>query len=231
MAVSSHLARKLHSAGLDGNLLAAIDLAAENDGKGYEMPPAEVASHFLHDYEDENFPLALSLLEPLVNSGDPAAQYLMGFMYEKGKGVALDTRKANSFFELAEMQGNVDALTRKAGIYERGEGFPQDLSKAFSVFEKAAQRGGAFAQVKVADMLVDGKGAERNTEKAKFWYGQALANRTDYWHSNARNGLAKVYFSEKKFSDAARNFKLAAALTNSGVNIAMPNIELYDFLF
>lgn len=221
VAVSSNLAGKLLSAGLEGNQLAAIDLAAENNGKDYKMSPIEVASHFIYSYEDENFPLALSLLEPLVGAGDPAAQYLMGYMYEEGKGVASDTEKAISYFELAEKQGNIDALTRKAGIYERGKGVPQDSYKAFSTFEKAAQRGGAFAQVKIADMLIDGKGVERNTKKAKFWYEQALANRMHYWHSNARNGLAKVYYSEKKFSDAAQNFKLAAATGNKDAQLSL----------
>jgi uncharacterized protein len=165
----------------------------------------------VHDYEDEDFPLALKLLEPLIQQNDPQAQYLLGSMLEDGKGMPVDTKKANALFDLAAMQGNVDALIRKGGRYYRGDGVAQDFSKAFETYEEAANRGGAFAQGKIAAMLADGQGVERDMRLAKIWYEKALTTPNNYWQSDAYKGLAKIYLNEQKFLEAAQNLKKAAA--------------------
>jgi len=226
VAVSSRLARQLLSASVgNGNQLELIDLAAEKLGDAYAISPAQVASHFVHNYEDEDFPLALNLLEPLIEKSDPDAQYLLGSMLEEGKGVPVDMQKASSLFDLAEAQGNIEALTRKGGLYERGDGVAQDFLKAFKAYEEAATRGGAFAQRKVAAMLADGKGADRDAKLAIFWYEKTLANPDNYWQSDAFKGLGKIYLDEQKFLDATRYFKKAAAQGDKEAQLSLA--EMY----
>lgn len=212
IAVASKLASQLLSASVgNGDQLKLLDLAAAKLGDVYAISPVEVAGHFVGNYDDEDFPLALKLLEPLIKQNNSQAQYLLGTMLEDGKGVPVDMQKANALFDIAEMQGNVDALTRKGGRYYRGDGIPQDFSKAFEAYEKAAIRGGAFAQVKIAGMLVDGKGVDPDIKLAKTWYEKALVIPSNYWQSDAYKGLAKIYLSEQKFSEAAQYFKKATA--------------------
>ena len=213
VAVSSKLSSQLLRASVGSrNQLELLDLAAAKLGDAYAISAVEVAEHFVHDYEDEDFPLALKLLEPLIQQNDPQAQYLLGSMLEDGKGMPVDTKKANALFDLAEMQGNVFALTRKGGRYYRGDGVAQDFSKAFETYEKAANsRGGAFAQGKIAAMLADGQGVGRDIKLAKIWYEKALTTPGNYWQSDAYKGLAKIYSNEQKFLEAAQNLKKAAA--------------------
>jgi len=226
VAVGSKLAGQLLSASVgDGNQLELIDLAAEKRGDAYAISPVQVASHFVHDYADEDFPLARNLLEPLIEKNDPEAQYLLGSMLEQGQGVPVNMQKANDLFDLAEAQGNVEALTRKGGIYERGEGVEQDFSKAFMAYEKAANRGGAFAQGKAAAMLADGRGVDRNTKLAIYWYEKASVNPIDYWQLGAFKGLAKIFLNERKFPEATPYLKKAAAKGDKEAQLSLA--EMY----
>ncbi|WP_034303694.1 tetratricopeptide repeat protein [Herbaspirillum sp. RV1423] len=225
IAVASKLASQLLSASVGNhNQLELLDLAATKRGDVYAISPVEVAEHFVHNYDDENFPLALKLLEPLIEQNNSQAQYVLGSMLEDGKGVPVDAQKANALFELAEMQGNVDALTRKGGRYFRGEGVAQDFSKAFESYEKAANRGGAFAQGKVAAMLADGMGVNRDTRLAITWYEKALAIPDNYWKSDAYKGLAKIYIGERSFLKAAQYFKKAAAMSDKDAQLALAQL-------
>lgn len=226
VAVSSDLNHQLVTAYLNGNLLAEIDIAAAKRSNDYEKSAAKVASHFLSQYsEDQNVPLALILLEPLLKSGDSSAQYLMGKFYAEGTNVARDMDKANRYFSMAEMQGNVDALTRKAGMYDRGDGVKQNSPMAFSLYEMAAKGGGAWAQVRVADMLFDGNGVERNLKQSKTWYLLALDNPTaGFSRANARYGLARINFDENNATDAVLNLKIAAATGNKTAQLHLAKL-------
>jgi uncharacterized protein len=225
IAVGSKLASQLLSASVgNGNQLELIDRAAAKLGTAYAITPVEVAEHFAGNFADEDFPLALKLLEPLIKQNDSQAQYLLATMLEEGKGVPVDTQKANALFGLAELQGNVFALTRKGGLYYRGEGVEQDFSKAFKAYETAANRGGAFARGKVAAMLADGKGVARDIKLAKTWYEKALATPDNYWQADAYKGLAKIYSSEHNFLEAAQNIKKAAAKSDKEAQLELAQL-------
>ena len=211
IAASHYLASRLLNASVNDRLLEEIDLAAAKGPQGLVLPPAEVAEYFLNSYDEKNIPLALSLLAPLVENKDAAAAYLMGEIYATGNGVPQNIEKAEQYFEFAEQEGNVDALSRKAYLYYRGEGRPKDMAKAFALFERASEGGNLGSRIQAAEMLFNGLGVERNSEKAKQLYEQAASSPQPYLSSAARSGLAKIYLSENKLALALQNFKLAAS--------------------
>ena len=58
----------------------------------------------------------------MAEKGVAQAQYNLGVMYEKGKGVKQNHRKAKKWFSLAADQGLIQAQTTLASMYHEGEG-------------------------------------------------------------------------------------------------------------
>jgi TPR repeat protein len=92
-----------------------------------------------------DFATTASLLRPLVDAGDPAAQYNLGILYENGEGVPQDYFEAVHLYGLAARQGHPDAQLNLGAMYGNGWGVGRDFSEAFSWFSVAAAQGNADA--------------------------------------------------------------------------------------
>lgn len=77
----------------------------------------------------KNYKKAFYYYEMAVNDYD-YCQYMLGSMYQKGKGVRKDYQKAIEYYEMAANNGNKDAINCLGHIYEEGIGVPRDLDKA-----------------------------------------------------------------------------------------------------
>ena len=78
------------------------------------------APAFAGPYEDASaayikgeYATALRLWRPLANQGMNGAQYGLGLMYDKGRGVPQDFVHAHMWFDLSAAQGNQSALTSR----------------------------------------------------------------------------------------------------------------------
>src|SRR4029453_16385267 len=71
-------------------------------------------------------------------------------MYETGRGVGRDPRKAAELYEAAAMQGNVQAPFALAIQYEVAKGVPRDHDKALHWLRQAAGNGDAQAATYLA---------------------------------------------------------------------------------
>ncbi len=69
---------------------------------------------------------AVNLWKPLAEQGNVTAQYNLGHMYEKGKGVSQDYKEAIRLFHLSAEQGDEKAQTKLGLMYEEGTGVSQD---------------------------------------------------------------------------------------------------------
>ncbi len=110
---------------------------------------------------------ALALATPLAESGDPAAQTLVGVLHETGQGIKQDYSKAADWYSLAAAQGNSDAAVRLAQFFLLGQGVEQDKSKAADYFEIAANAGLANAQYNLAILYQSGEGRPYDEAKAR----------------------------------------------------------------
>ena len=72
-----------------------------------------------------DFATALGEFKPLAEQGDVRAQSLLGFMYQKEKGVPQDHKTAIKWYKLAAEQGDVSAQVNLGGMYAKGTGTPQ----------------------------------------------------------------------------------------------------------
>ena len=73
-----------------------------------------------------DYATALREWTPLAEQGDADAQYNLGVMYEKGRGVLQDYKTAVKWYRLAAEQGNASAQSNLGVMYAIGQGVIQD---------------------------------------------------------------------------------------------------------
>ena len=121
-------------------------------------------------YSREDYKTAYKLILPLANKGFAQAQYNLGVMYEKGKGVKENLKKAKKWFQFAAEQGVVKAQYNLGLMYGKGKGVNRDYKEAVRWYLRAAEKGYSKAQTNLGWMYEKGKGVPRDDQKAAKWY-------------------------------------------------------------
>jgi TPR repeat protein len=75
-------------------------------------------------------------LEPAHKKGASTATFILGTMYEEGKGVPLDVRKAIQHYESAAAHGAYLPCVRLARLYAHGRGMPPSPGLAAKWYQK-----------------------------------------------------------------------------------------------
>lgn len=88
-----------------------------------------------------DYATALREWAPLAEQGHAAAQYGLGIMYGKGRGVPQDDAEAVKWYHLAAAQGHAHAQYNLGIMYAEGRGVPQDYITAHMWWNIAASQG------------------------------------------------------------------------------------------
>lgn len=88
-------------------------------------------------YERGEYTQAARLFSPLAEQGVASAQFYLGLMHEKGRGVRQDYPTALTWFRKAAAQGYVGPQSNLGLMYERGRGVRKDLIRAFMWYDLA----------------------------------------------------------------------------------------------
>jgi TPR repeat protein len=96
-------------------------------------------------FKQQDYETALTKWRSAAQQGNSAAQFNLGFMYDKGQGVAQDYKEAVRWYKLAAAQGNAKAQTNLGISYAKGEGVAQDYVTAHMWLNLAAVVGDASA--------------------------------------------------------------------------------------
>jgi len=123
-----------------------------------------------------DYATALHEWRPLAEQGDALAQYNLGVLYRKGRGVQQDDVQARQWYAKAAAQGQAKAQFNLGTLYFNGEGVPKDYQQALRWFRLAADQGEALAQTKMAIMYDDGQGVPQDIVQAYKWYSLAATN-------------------------------------------------------
>ena len=89
-------------------------------------------------YERGDYTQAARLFSPLAEQGVASAQYYLGLMHEKGRGVRQDHSTALGWFRKAAAQGYAGPQNNLGLMYERGRGVRKDVVRAFMWYTVAA---------------------------------------------------------------------------------------------
>lgn len=88
-------------------------------------------------YDRGEYTTAARLFSPLAEQGVASAQFYLGLMHEKGRGVRQDYQTALMWFRKAAAQGYVGPQSNLGLLYERGRGVRKDLVRAFMWYSLA----------------------------------------------------------------------------------------------
>ena len=143
-------------------------------------------------FQKQDYQTAYQELHPLAESGDPKAQYYIGFMHYSGKGVNQDSMEALKWVKPAAESGLAEAqylfaMMNEEGLPEpKGNGKEKGKAKAKPKAKKvvhkaeaikwltlASEQGHVTAQVKLADRHLHGQGVPQDVVQAYTWCGIA----------------------------------------------------------
>lgn len=128
------------------------------------------------------------------NAGHVGASWLLGNLYEQGKGVLQDRGAAFEFFHRAARGGHPDAAIKVAKIYQNGDqelGIKRNYQKALPMYERAALAAKAEAQYELGKMYAFGEGVSPSPSESLRW--QLLAAKKRYVPSLLE--MARLYFN------------------------------------
>ncbi len=147
-----------------------VRTAAENDAIF-----ARGRMAFLFGYHD----LARELWMPLANDGYAKAQANLGWMYQTGKGLPKDLKKAVEWYLKAAKQDHTIAKNNLGVMHESGWGTKKNLKRAAYWYREAASTGYSYGQYNYGKMLLEGAGVDKNPKEAAYWLGLAALQGVD----------------------------------------------------
>ena len=125
-------------------------------------------------YKKGDFETAFAVWEPLAQKGNANAQFKLGGMFAKGKGVIKNIETAFVWYSKAAFNGHKRAAYNKAFMLTKGMGTPKDEKEAFNIYHRLAANGDVIeAQHAVAVAYAKGAGVRQDFKLAKKWYDKA----------------------------------------------------------
>jgi len=82
-------------------------------------PAAADFADAIEAYDQGDYATTFAETRPLAERGDADAQYMLGFLYERGEGVARDLTRAYAWYILAARQGDAFAAQALAALARR----------------------------------------------------------------------------------------------------------------
>jgi localization factor PodJL len=218
-----------------GSIIAAGETASSNS-----LPPSEVGTMALREAAAQGnaqaqFVIATRYLNGEMNvpqdmakaaywygksaaQGLAPAQYRLGTLYERGKGVARDLEAALGWYERAAGLGNVKAMHNAAVLAASTDGRAPDYARAYKWFALGANHGLKDSQFNLAVLLERGLGTEANPKEALFWY-TAASQQNDAEAKRRAEALAKSLGSPETLEIKTRFKKWAAEKAPDKANV------------
>ncbi len=128
-------------------------------------------------YKRGDYATAIREWRPLAKQGVADAQYNLGVMYRKGRGVPQDDAEAVKWYRKAAEQGHAVAQVSLGVMYGEGRGVTQDYAEALQWWRKAAEQGVAGAQNNLGVMYSYGRGVPQDYVQAHMWLNLAASRR------------------------------------------------------
>ncbi len=163
----------------------------------------------------KDYPLAVRLLTPAAQSGQPAAQYHLGQFYRQGQSGDKDYPEAIKWLKLSSAQNHAGAQADLASMYRLGQGTKQDYAEALRLYRLAAAQGHATGQNGLGLLYHNGQGVSKNYPEALKWHGLSAAQGHMDGEANLGIMYEKGHGVAQDLREAARWYSLAAAKGNA----------------
>lgn len=158
-------------------------------------------------YESGDYKTAIAEWTPLAEQGDVFTQFILGTMYDDGKGVAKNFKKAVKWYTLAAEQGDAEAQFYLGNMYnQKLERSVENDKTARKWNELAAEQGHGAAQNNLGFLYSLGVIVPTDTKRGYMWFNLA-----------AHNGNLDAAGNREKLTKQMTNNQIAAALEMSNV--------------
>lgn len=164
-------------------------------------------------WEKKDYKTALAKFKSAAEGGNVAALFMVGALYQEGKGTTQNYKEAARWYGLGAAQGDADSMVNLGRLYSKGLGVAQNYKIANKWWKTAAEQGSTEGQAKLGWSYILGQGNLENFVLAHMWLNLAAAG----GHKDAANGKNKLSenMTPQQIADAqklakeclARNFK------------------------
>lgn len=162
------------------------------------------------------------LLQPLAVQGRPEAQFYLGMLLDKGKGVREDAAAALHWYRRAARAGYVNAQYLLGLKYARGDGVAPDDARAVEWYRRAAHNRDASAQYALGRMYEQGRGTLADMRRAESLYLQAARQ----GHVKAQLSLGQLYLGAAGIpADHGRAQHWLEAAADQGNSVARERLQ------
>ena len=125
------------------NLCLTINLVLESFGVGWSSDYKKGMDAYIKG----DYATALNEWWPLAEEGDASAQYNLGYMFDKGKGIPQDYKTAVKWYTFSAEQGNARAQYSLGERYAFGDGVIKDMVYAHMWANISASNGEKQSEV------------------------------------------------------------------------------------
>ena len=123
-------------------------------------------------YRSGDYKTAYQLIKPEAEKGDAVAQFILGFLYDEGKGVPQDFAEAAKWYRRAAKQGN-KAAQHNLGLMDDQGQVSLDRAEMQKWHRRAAKPGNAAAQSNPGLMDNQGRGVPKDNAEMEKWHRRA----------------------------------------------------------
>ena len=172
---------------------------------------------------------AIKYFQQVAEQGHVVAQYVLGFSYYYGEGVAEDNYAAVSWFRKAAEQGDDDAQYYLGLCYYRGDGVTEDEYAAVGWFRKAAEQGNDDAQYLLGECYFYGSGVSKDYYAAVSWFRKAAEQGNDEAQYLLGGCYHEGYGVSKDYYAAVSWFRKAAEQGNPDAQYSLGYCYEYGY--
>jgi len=153
---------------------------------------------------------AFSWLRSMASQNVPDARFLLGYLYEHGKGVPRDYVQAFENYSASAHEGYAPAENNLGTLYHHGNGVPKSLDEAFRWYRAAALKGNPSGEHNLGNFYYLGYATPVDYSQAVKWFRAAA----EQGFAPAQSSLAYCYLKgvgvSTNYDEAVRWARLAA---------------------
>lgn len=177
-------------------------------------------------YKEKQYKLAMFRFYLCAAENCAPAQYMVGYLNEKGLGTSQSFEKALEWYEKAVQNGEPRACYNLGRIYQNSDFNGKDVAVAAYWYAYGAEHGSVECQCELGKMYEYGEYFEKNYEEAAKWY-KIAADKDD---AISKTRLASLYECglgvEQSYKQAIILYREAAY--NGNVNAQYALGRLYE---
>ena len=131
---------------------------------------AKLYNQGISSYKSQDFSTTANLWQQACDAGEPKGCFGVGSMYEDGKGVEKNVKRAVDLYKRACDQSYAMGCYNLGLMYGNGRGVPKDLKRAADLYGRACDGGHAAACNNLGIQYANGQGVPRDDQKAAELY-------------------------------------------------------------